>query len=128
MDMFDNLLLAKFPSLTKEDLENLRQSIAGEVNKGKEEKRIIEFCKKKEAFVIDDMFLLKKYRKRIYEITKPYNPKIIIWYIESYSIENCIERRKGNINKDVILNMAEKLDFPAGEYADEIIYLKDVEK
>ena len=36
MDMFDNLLLAKFPGLTKEDLENLRQSIAGEVNKGKE--------------------------------------------------------------------------------------------
>lgn len=36
MDMFDNLLLAKFPSLTKEDLENLRQAIAGEVNKGKE--------------------------------------------------------------------------------------------
>ena len=36
MDMFDNLLLAKLPGLTKEDLENLRQSIAGEVNKGKE--------------------------------------------------------------------------------------------
>lgn len=36
MDMFDNLLLTKFPSLTKEDLENLRQAIAGEVNKGKE--------------------------------------------------------------------------------------------
>ena len=36
MDMFDNLLLAKFPSLTKKDLEYLRQAIAGEVNKGKE--------------------------------------------------------------------------------------------
>ena len=36
MDMFDNLLLAKFPSLAKDDLENLRQAIAGEVNKGKE--------------------------------------------------------------------------------------------
>jgi hypothetical protein len=36
MDMFDNLLLAKFPNLTKEDLENLRQAIAGEINKGKE--------------------------------------------------------------------------------------------
>lgn len=35
-DMFDRLLLEKVPGLTKQQIENLRQSIAGEVNKGRE--------------------------------------------------------------------------------------------
>lgn len=35
-DMFDKLLLAKIPYLTQENLNDLRQAIAGEVNKGKQ--------------------------------------------------------------------------------------------
>lgn len=35
-EQFDKLLLAKFPELSKEDAAELRQSIAGEVNSGKE--------------------------------------------------------------------------------------------
>ena len=34
-DMFDELLIKKIPGLTKEELSDLRQSIAGEANKGK---------------------------------------------------------------------------------------------
>ncbi|QAA35235.1 hypothetical protein C1I91_06115 [Clostridium manihotivorum] len=34
--MFDELLLKKVPGLTQEELDYLRQTIAGEVNKGKE--------------------------------------------------------------------------------------------
>lgn len=34
-DMFDNMLLEKFPHLTKEELTEVRQAIAGEYNKGK---------------------------------------------------------------------------------------------
>ena len=34
-DMFDNMLLEKFPHLTKEELIEVRQAIAGEYNKGK---------------------------------------------------------------------------------------------
>ncbi|CUU46187.1 hypothetical protein [Clostridium beijerinckii] len=34
-DKFDELLLAKFPELTKEDVAEIRQSIAGEINQGK---------------------------------------------------------------------------------------------
>lgn len=34
-DMFDKMLLEKFPHLTKEELIEVRQAIAGEVNKGK---------------------------------------------------------------------------------------------
>lgn len=33
---FGKLILAKFPELTESDVDNLRQSIAGEVNQGKE--------------------------------------------------------------------------------------------
>ncbi|MDR3595080.1 hypothetical protein [Clostridium sp.] len=34
-DEFDKALLAKFPELTQDDVANLRQAIAGEVNQGK---------------------------------------------------------------------------------------------
>ncbi|MDU6692151.1 MAG: cobalt ABC transporter permease [Clostridium perfringens] len=34
-DMFDNMLLEKFPHLTKEELIEVRQALAGEYNKGK---------------------------------------------------------------------------------------------
>ncbi|WP_143314987.1 hypothetical protein [Clostridium sp. HBUAS56017] len=46
-DEFDELLLAKFPELTQEDVKNLRQSIAGEVNQSKDA-------------VLDNSTLLKK--------------------------------------------------------------------
>lgn len=35
-DQFDKLLLAKFPELTSSDVEELRQSVAGEINQGKD--------------------------------------------------------------------------------------------
>lgn len=35
-DQFDKLLLAKFPELTQQDVAEIRQSIAGEVNASKE--------------------------------------------------------------------------------------------
>lgn len=34
-DMFDKLLLAKLPELSQEDVAELRQAIAGEINQGK---------------------------------------------------------------------------------------------
>lgn len=34
-DVFDKLLLAKIPGLTQDDLNHLRQAIAGEINQGK---------------------------------------------------------------------------------------------
>lgn len=35
-DAFDKMLLAKFPELTQSDVAELRQSVAGEINTGKE--------------------------------------------------------------------------------------------
>jgi hypothetical protein len=35
-DAFDKILLAKFPELTQDDISELRQSVAGEVNQGKD--------------------------------------------------------------------------------------------
>ena len=46
-DMFDSLLVKKFPYLTKEDLQYWRQSVAGEVNKDKEENATKEDYEKK---------------------------------------------------------------------------------
>jgi len=36
MDMFNDLLLKRIPGLKQEDIDHLRQAIAGEVNKGKQ--------------------------------------------------------------------------------------------
>lgn len=46
-DMFDKMLLAKFPELSQSDVAELRQAIAGEVNQGK-------------AAVIDNSTLLQQ--------------------------------------------------------------------
>lgn len=46
-EQFDNILLAKFPELTEDDVQEIRQSIAGEINQGK-------------AAVLDNSELLKK--------------------------------------------------------------------
>jgi hypothetical protein len=36
IDMFNNMLLDRIPSLTQEDLDYLRQTIAGQINRGRE--------------------------------------------------------------------------------------------
>ncbi|AQR93526.1 hypothetical protein CLSAP_08320 [Clostridium saccharoperbutylacetonicum] len=36
-DLFNEAILKKFPELSQEDVDNLRQAIAGEINQGKEE-------------------------------------------------------------------------------------------
>ncbi len=46
-DEFDKLLLAKFPELSQEDVAEIRQSIAGEVNQGK-------------AAIVDNSTLIKQ--------------------------------------------------------------------
>lgn len=37
VDFFNEAILKKFPELSQEDVDNLRQAIAGEINQGKEE-------------------------------------------------------------------------------------------
>ncbi|AJG98880.1 hypothetical protein LF65_02294 [Clostridium beijerinckii] len=46
-DQFDKLLLAKFPELSQDDVAEIRQAIAGEINQGK-------------AAVVDNSTLLKE--------------------------------------------------------------------
>ncbi len=46
-EMFDKLVLAKFPELSQDDVVEIRQSIAGEINQGK-------------AAVVDNSTLLKQ--------------------------------------------------------------------
>jgi phage terminase Nu1 subunit (DNA packaging protein) len=37
VDLFNEAILKKFPELSQEDVDNLRQAIAGEINQGKDE-------------------------------------------------------------------------------------------
>ncbi|EGT3606890.1 hypothetical protein ACSW9O_15965 (plasmid) [Clostridium perfringens] len=54
-DEFDKLLLEKFPELSENDVKELRQSIAGEINKGK-------------AVVLDNSTILKQLQDKNYTL------------------------------------------------------------
>lgn len=74
---------------------------------------IIELCKSKTDFVIDDMFLQKKYRNKILNLIMEYRPYITIIYVEAPTLEDNINRRKGQIDSNILNSMINKLDFPS---------------
>lgn len=76
------------------------------------EERMIENCKKKQSFVINNTNLKKQYRKRFLEIIKPYKPKVIYIYAEAPSLEDNYKRREGQIKPGIIKRMASNFDFP----------------
>lgn len=76
------------------------------------EERMIENCKKKQSFVINNTNLKKQYRKRFLEIIRPYEPKVIYIYVEAPSLEDNYKRREGQIKPEVIKKMALNFDFP----------------
>lgn len=76
------------------------------------EERMIENCKKKQSFVINNTNLKKQYRKRFLEIIKPYEPKVIYIYVEAPSLEDNYKRREGQIKPEIIKRMASNFDFP----------------
>lgn len=76
------------------------------------EERMIENCKKKQSFVINNTNLKKQYRKRFLEIIKPYEPKVVYIYVEAPSLEDNYKRREEQINPEIIKRMASNFDFP----------------
>ena len=76
------------------------------------EERMLEYCKQKKSFVINNTNLKKQYRKRFLEIMKPYKPKVIYIYVEAPSLEDNFKRREGQIKPEIIRNMLSNFDFP----------------
>lgn len=85
--------------------------------------RLIECCENNLDCVIDDINLTKKHRNWYLEKIKPYNPHIVIIYINTPS-DICAERRKGEIPMEVV--KALKVIPPTSDEYDELISLNTI--
>lgn len=74
--------------------------------------RLLKCCKNKQDVVINNTNLLKKYRSEFVKMVLPYNPVINFVYVEPNEMEDCAIRRKGQIKKDIINGMWDRLEFP----------------
>ena len=89
-------------------------------------KRMIEYCENKESFVIDNTNLKYQYRKDYLVKIMKYNPKVKIIYIEAPNfINDCMERRKGQIDNSVYDRMNNNFDFPQLYECDELVIYKE---
>lgn len=89
------------------------------------DKKMIEYCENKESFVLDNTNLKYQYRKDYLLKIMKYNPKVKIIYVEAPNfINDCIERRKGEIPKKVYDRMESNFDFPQLYECDELIIVK----
>lgn len=89
-------------------------------------KRMIEYCENKESFVIDNTNLKYQYRKDYLLKIMKYNPKVKIIYVEAPNfINDCIERREGEIPKSVYDRMNDGFDFPQLYECDELVIYKE---
>lgn len=88
--------------------------------------RMISYCEDKESFVIDNTNLKYQYRKDYLLKIMKYNPKVKIIYIEAPNfIEDCIERRNGEIPTSVYERMNSTFDFPQLYECDELLIYKE---
>ena len=76
-------------------------------------KKMIECCENKESFVLDNTNLKYQYRKDYLLKIMKYNPKVKIIYVEAPNfIDDCMDRRNGEIEKSVYDRMNDNFDFP----------------
>ena len=88
--------------------------------------RMIGFCEEKISFVIDNTNLKYQYRKDYLSKIMKYNPKVKIIYIEAPDfINDCMERRKAQIDNSVYNRMNNNFDFPQLYECDELVIYKE---
>lgn len=74
--------------------------------------RMLECCKNKQDFVIDNTNVRKMYRDAYTDMTMRYMPKIVYVYVEAPSLDVNKSRRKGMMPLEVIDRMWNQFDFP----------------
>lgn len=77
----------------------------------KEHDMIERLCKSNTSFVVDDMFLKRKYREELEKTVFKYHGNVTIIYLETKFSEN-IKRRMNNVSEDILDGMIKKIDFP----------------
>lgn len=74
--------------------------------------RMLECCKNKQDFVIDNTNVRKMYRDAYTDMTMRFMPKIVYVYVEAPSLDVNKSRRKGMMPLEVIDRMWNQFDFP----------------
>lgn len=78
--------------------------------------RLINNVKANKNVVIDNTNLKRKYRDGYKELLLKYPyVKYVIYYVEAKTLDLNIQRRQGLLNKDVLLLMRDKMEFPSGD-------------
>lgn len=86
--------------------------------------RLIDCCKNHKDVVINNTNLLKKYRTEFVKTVLPYNPFITFVYVEPNEMEDCAKRRTGQIKKEIVNGMWDRLDFPELSECDRLLISK----
>lgn len=82
--------------------------------------RLIECCKNKQYCVINNMNLYRKHRKSLVDSIAEYNPTIQYIVILPPSLNTLIERRNGQIDANIIVNMWKSIEYPTADECDNI--------
>jgi predicted kinase len=83
--------------------------------------RMLECCKNKQDFVIDNTNVRKMYRDAYTDMTLRFMPRIVYVYIEAPDLQTYKDRRKGMMPLEVIDRMWSQFDFPEPTEYNEMI-------
>jgi len=86
--------------------------------------RMLECCKNKQDFVIDNTNVRKMYRDAYTDMTLRFMPRIVYVYIEAPDLQTYKDRRKGMMPLEVIDRMWSQFDFPEPTEYNEMIWDK----
>ena len=103
---------------TKEEEDNVTRCV---------NKKMIEYAKRNQSFVIDNTHMRQKYRDEIHKQLKDYNARYVYIYIESPSISETIRRRTddfGDKAAAIITRMYQNFEFPWPYEYDELRFIK----
>lgn len=129
----DTWIKANIPEVTMLSRDNIRTEIGieGEKPFGTEEQenevtrilneRLVECCKNRQDCVVNNTNVSKKRRKEILDLILPYNPRVVIVYVEAPTLADNVERRKNQVSKKVIRRMCNSFEFPEFSEYDTLI-------
>lgn len=118
------------------DKERIKMGLCGDnekcVGNDKQEKIITKIVDEKIkkcldghiSFIIDNTSLKKKYREVYTKYAKEYHFGPIFVYVEAPSLNDNFFRRKGMIDKNVIQNMWDNMEFPTKDECSRLIVIK----
>lgn len=125
----DTYIQTHYPHLPVVSLDDLRRQMKVKYGDEKGQGLVIQQAKKlaktyaahRQSFVWNSTNLTKDMRSRLIALLEVYNPQFEVVYIET-SMDNIVQRRKGDIPQNALYKMQRSLDMPQLDEAHEVIY------